>query len=233
MDDPEARGETLDTALKDLRRINRLLGGLTATDAVLDPVLRQREKVRVLDVGTGTGDYLAHLVRRGERFGSQVDATGVDLNPETIGRGNSWLDETLSSRLRSRIDLEVADALNLPYGDSTFDVTHAALFVHHFHGNEAVQLLREMDRVSRFGIVVNDLHRHSLSWAGIWALSRALGMSPMVQHDGPISVKRGFTRQELHAFAESADIGTARVKWHWAFRWTLSTLPHEPAITAS
>jgi SAM-dependent methyltransferase len=223
MDDPAVGGAALRAALRDLRRINRLLGGLRASTSVLGPTLRARSALDLLDVGSGTGDYLAHLVRHGARHGTRVRATGVDLNPRTVGHGRAWLDATLPPGLRTGVRLEIADALALPYPDDAFDVAHAALFLHHFHGDAAVCLLREMNRVSRHGILINDLHRHPLAYLGIWALSR-VGFSPMVQHDGPLSVRRGFRRDDLVALAAAAGLPSATVRWHWAFRWTLSSL---------
>lgn len=224
MDDPDVKGDALRRALHDLRRINRLLGGLRATASVLDPVLADRETLDVLDVGTGTGDYLVDLVRRGVRWNAEVRGVGVDLNPVTVGHGRAWLDAALPTALRPRVRLEIEDALALPYPDDAFDVAHAALFLHHFHGPTAAQLLGEMERVSRLGIVVNDLHRHPLAYLGIWALSRLARLSPMVQHDGPLSVRRGFRRSDLAALARTHLCSPARIRWHWAFRWTLSTL---------
>jgi len=224
MDDPDVGGEPLRTALENLRWINRLLGGLRATRAVLSPLLRTQSQLDVLDVGTGTGDYLVHLARIGPQFDTEVRAVGVDLNPTTVGQGRAWLDETLGTRLRSRVRIEIGDALNLPYPDDAFDVVHAALFLHHVHGPEAVALLREMERVSRFGIVVNDLHRHPLAYAGIWILSRVAGCSPMVQHDGPLSVRRGFRQADLRRLADAVPLPRPAIRWHWAFRWTLSTV---------
>jgi SAM-dependent methyltransferase len=225
MDDPNVSGAALEQALTNLRQINTLLGGYSASETVLNPLLYAQPSLRVLDVGTGTGDYPARFVRRGQRLGTSVEAVGVDLNPVTVGRGRAWLDDTLPSSLRSQVHLDIGDALALPYADNAFDVSHAALFLHHFHGPDAAQLLREMDRVSRLGIVVNDLHRHPLAYAGIWTLSRLLRMSPMVQHDGPISVLRGFRKGELVTLAYEAGLSRPTVRWHWAFRWMLSTLP--------
>ncbi len=225
MDDFSITDERLQAALDDIRRINQWLGGYRATVVVLDPLLHSRDTLTVLDVGTGSGDYPARLVQRGQRAGTQVEAVGVDLNPATVGYGRAWIDAHLAPELRPQVRVEIADALDLPYPDDAFDVTHAALFLHHFHGAEAVQLLREMARVSRLGIVVNDLHRHPLAYAGIWGLSRLLRLAPMVQHDGPISVQRGFRRSDLAALARKADLPAPTIRWHWAFRWTLSTLP--------
>ncbi|MFB6098381.1 MAG: hypothetical protein ABEK84_04585, partial [Salinibacter sp.] len=60
MDDFSVSDERLTRALRDLRRTNALLGAYAATDAVLDPYFRRHDHLRLLDVGCGGGDYLAH-----------------------------------------------------------------------------------------------------------------------------------------------------------------------------
>ena len=42
------------------------------------------------------------------------------------------------------------------------------MVVHHLEPADAVALLREMARVARLGVVVNDLVRGRLYWAGAW-----------------------------------------------------------------
>ncbi|WP_263788673.1 methyltransferase domain-containing protein [Salinibacter grassmerensis] len=224
MDDFSITDARLTRALRDLRRVNRVLGGYRATDCVLDPMLRRHDRLRLLDVGCGSGDHLAHLVRRGERLGCILDLVGIDANPVTVGHARAYLDHQLPPRLRDRVRVEIGDAQALSHDDGAVDVAHAALFLHHFHGPSAVQVLSEMQRVARHGLLLNDLHRHLLAYVGIWGLSRALGLAPMVQHDGPVSVRRGFRRAELRTLARSARLPTPTVQWHWAFRWTLSTL---------
>lgn len=225
MDDPSASAADIQSALHDLRRINGLLGGYRATFTALRPLFRKHGSFHLLDVGTGSGDYLAHVLRWGRQRQTHVEAVGIDRSPATVGFGRAWLDTHLSTSFRPHARIDVGNALALPYDDNAFDVAHAALVLHHFHGPEAVQLLREMDRVSRVGIVINDLHRHPLAYAGIWVLSRLLRLAPMVQHDGPISVRRGFDRSDLQALARAAGLEAPNIRWHWAFRWILSTLP--------
>lgn len=225
MDDFSIKDTRLTRALRDLRHTNRLLGAYTATDAILDPLFRRHHQLRILDVGCGLGDYLVHLVRRADRFGCELTVIGVDANPVTVGHARAHLDTQLSPSLRPRVRVEIADAQDLSYPDGAVDVVHAALFLHHFHGPEAVQLLAELQRVARRGLLVNDLHRHPLAYAGIWLLSRMLRMAPMVQHDGPLSVQRGFRRDELIRLARRAQLPSPSIRWHWAFRWTLSTIP--------
>ena len=225
MDDFTITDARLDGALANLRWTNRLLGGYTANDAVLDPLLENHTRLRVLDLGTGGGDYLGHLVARGERRNCQVEVVGVDANPVTAQYARDWLDANLSGHIRYRVRIDEADALDLPYPDADFDIALSTLFLHHFHGTEAVQVMREMKRVSRLGVLVNDLHRHPLAYVAIEALCRVLPVSPMYRHDAPLSVRRGFRREELRTLAQQAGWKPPLIRWHWAFRYTASTLP--------
>jgi len=209
MDDYSITDERLTQALEDLRLTNRLLGAYTATDAVLAPLLRRRDELRVLDLGCGSGDYLHHFVQQGERLGCTVHAVGLDANPVTVGRARAHLDTQLSGSPRLRARAEVGDALSTAYAADAFDVVYSALFLHHLHGPDAPALLREMDRLSRVGLIINDLHRHPLAWAGIWVLSRLLCMAPMVQHDGPISVARSIGSPSSMSFARSTRRSTS------------------------
>lgn len=227
MDDFSVRDERLQAALRDLAWINRWLGGHAAPTPVLLPLLHRYDRLRVLDLATGGADYPAFLVRLGARHGCRVEVTGLDANPATVDYARQRLDRGLSPALRAQVTLTTGDALGLAYADDAFDVTTAALFLHHLYGAEAVQLLREMDRVSRLGLIVNDLHRHGLAYVGIWALSRLLGLAPMVQHDAPLSVRRGFRRSELLTLARKAGCTPVSIRWRWAFRWVLTTLPLE------
>ncbi|MFO8099011.1 MAG: methyltransferase domain-containing protein [Salinibacter sp.] len=225
MDDASVAEDHLREALQNLQWINRWLGGYRASYDQMAPLLDARASLRVLDVGTGGGDYLPEFVRWGQAAQCSVTAVGVDLNPVTAGYGRAWLDATLPPAFRDRARIDIGDALALPYPDNAFDVGHAALFLHHLYDESARLLLQELDRVSRLGILINDLHRHPLAFAGIWTLARLLQFSPMVQHDGPLSVRRGFHRADLQALASRARLSSPRIRWHWAFRWTLSSLP--------
>tara|TARA_B110000196_G_C20704665_1_gene456868 strand:- start:137 stop:295 length:159 start_codon:yes stop_codon:yes gene_type:complete len=41
----------------------------------------------------------------------------------------------------------------------------------------------------------------------------------MVRHDAPLSVARGFRRQELMELAEAAGFQWTKLIWVWPFRW--------------
>ncbi len=230
MDDFSVTGAVLEQALDELRLVNRWLGGHRATWQALRPALHVRPALHeqpplhVLDVGTGAADGPEDLVRRMARRRRRIRVTALDANPATVAHARRLLDARLPAPQRALVEVIKGDALALPFPDDAFDVATASLFLHHFDGAEAVRVLREMRRVSRRGLVVNDLHRHRLAYYAIRAVAALLPVSPMFAHDAPLSVRRGFRRAELHALADDAGLAPARVRWHWAFRWTLSTI---------
>jgi len=225
MDDPSIVDGRLTRALRDLRLANRWLGGHGATMTVLAPYLQAAQRpVRVLDLGTGGADFPIHLVRGAEARGAEVHVVGLDANPVTVDFARQQVARRLPSRLHGRVQVMVGDALAPPFAPEAFDVVTAALFLHHFDDGEAVDVLRQMQTLARDGIVVNDLHRHPLAFYGLRLLSYLLPVSEMFAHDGPLSIRRGFRRDELVRLAERAGLARAAVRWHWAFRWTLSTL---------
>ncbi len=222
MDDFSIGDERLRQALEELRWVSRWLGGYAATMQALRPVLRPGMKV--LDLGTGAADFPERLVRWADERGMDVQVVAVDANPATVRYARTSLRRRLPAYLQARIRVEVADALDLSYDDDHFDVVTASLFLHHFDRPETVQLLREMQRLARRGFIINDLHRHPAAYYGYSALTLLLRTSEMARHDGLISVRRGFRREELRALAAEAGLDAFTIRWHWAFRWVLSTV---------
>lgn len=73
-----------------------------------------REPVRVLDLGAGTGKAARFVA---ERF-PQADVVGVDLSPGMVEQARGLVPPELAGRLR----FEVADASALPFADGEFDL---------------------------------------------------------------------------------------------------------------
>jgi SAM-dependent methyltransferase len=107
---------------------------------------------------------------------------------------------------RSGLVFAVGDGLRLPFRDGAFDAALCSLVLHHLRPDDAVRLLREMRRVSRLGIVVNDVVRWWPGVWGAWAMSRLFSRNPLTRHDGPLSVRRAYTRPELRELAARAGL---------------------------
>ncbi len=229
MDDFSITDDRLTGALHNLRLANRWLGGYASLTGALKPLFSDISRpLRLLDVGTGLGDVPLFLFAWARQQGIRLEAVGIDANPVTVQRASSFLDAQLAPQNRAMVQVVPADAFALPYPDDSFDVVTAMQFLHHFDAAAVVTLLREMQRVARWGIVISDLHRHPFAYYGLKALVAMLPVSPMYKHDGPISVLRGFTRQELVHYARQAHLPNVHIRWHWAFRWSLRSFHQVP-----
>jgi SAM-dependent methyltransferase len=231
MDDLTSEGEFLTNALLDLRVVNGWLGGYSTSILALSTFIAAAgpRPVRVLDVGSGGGDFAEALLIWARRTlpASNIFVTAVDFSPATVDFARQQSDKRLPMDLARRVVFVCGDAFAMDFDDKSFDIAHASLFTHHFDSDHVVQLLHEMTRLSSAGIVVNDLHRHPLALAGITLLSKLLKASPMVQHDGPLSVRRAFTKDDLSRIGAAAGLRNYTLTWHWAFRWLLSTVPDQ------
>jgi ubiquinone/menaquinone biosynthesis C-methylase UbiE len=228
MDDFSIGDESLTRSLDQLRVVNRWLGGYASLFSVLKPyLLRRAGPTRLLDIGCGVGDFAELLATWAVRQNPAIDLqiVAVDANPATVAHANASLQSRLSPEAAALVRVELADALQLPYGDGAFDVATASMFLHHFADDMAVPILASMARVAKDGVIVNDLHRHPVAYHGFRAAATILGATPMVRHDGAVSVLRGFTRKDLTRLAHRAGLVTTGPRWRWAFRWVLSTLP--------
>lgn len=224
MDDFGRPPEELAGALRDLRGVNRWLGGVRTLQQALRPLVEKRSFLRVLDLGAGSCDVPARLVEWADTHRTLLQIVAVDANPTVVRQARTYLDERLHPRFRPQVVVEEGDALDLDFSAGDFDVATASLFLHHFTDDDAVQLLRTMDRVAQCGLIVGDLHRHQLAYVAIRAVGKLLPVSSMFINDAPLSVQRGFTRDELNQLARKADLSRYSLRWRWAFRWVLSSI---------
>ncbi|OED37701.1 bifunctional demethylmenaquinone methyltransferase/2-methoxy-6-polyprenyl-1,4-benzoquinol methylase [PVC group bacterium (ex Bugula neritina AB1)] len=70
----------------------------------------------LLDVATGTGDMVLMAFEKDKRV---INAVGVDLSKEMLSRAKQKVE---AKKLSKSINLDIADAENLPFEDNTFDV---------------------------------------------------------------------------------------------------------------
>jgi ubiquinone/menaquinone biosynthesis C-methylase UbiE len=201
--------------LADITLANRLFGGNAAAEYGLARLLgrgTRPEHLLVLDVGAGAGDVLGSLRRSVCRRGISLTGVALDFHPEA------------ARMARERRELAVqADAFRLPFLDDAVDVVVASQLLHHFARSAAVSLIAEMDRVARVGVVIADLRRSRAAAWGIWIAAHALRFHPISRADGVVSVRRGFTADEIRSLCLEAGFRAtvrrrpgARVVAYWS-----------------
>jgi len=196
LDEHDSPRADMERSLRDLRRINRWLGGV----GVYRRLLKTHGGARsIIDVGTGTSDLLETV----EGF-----RVGVDININH-----------LLYRRSDGIHRVVGDARRLPFRDDAVDVVTAAHFIHHFVPEDAAAMLRESLRVARRGVIVNDTQRHYIPLL-VTTLAGALRLvGRITRFDAPASVRRGYTVEEARAIGEQTAAARAEVVKAWPFRF--------------
>ena len=209
-------GERLDPAelrtnLREMAMLNRLPGGIGDSVRAVDRLLDGRADASVLDIGTGGGDFVRRLARR-----RAAHVIAADVSPDILVITRRNLADTKD------VTILQADVRALPFGDAEVEVAHASLVIHHLEPAEVVRALREMRRVARRGIVINDLRRGPLALLVSAATVLALTRGTYTRHDGILSARRAYTLPELDELATEA--GLRLVSRTWSFLPRVTTV---------
>ena len=201
--------------LRDIRTVNRLAGGVATVLRHLPGLLNHIPRgcpVEILDLATGCGDIPLSLAAWADRQSRPLQLTVTDRSPEILAEARRTL------AVVPGVTFAVCDARAVPFPDRSFDVVLCSLSLHHFAPGEAVQVLREMDRLSRTGFILNDIRRCLWGFVAAWAASRVATRNRLTRHDMPLSVLRAYTPDELRALLRQAGIHGASVTTHPLFR---------------
>lgn len=221
LDDAAVAPEVRERAIRDVTRSNGWLGGRrAAVRDILAALETLPDGATLLDVGSGLADIPEAVRSSAARREQRIVAFGVDAAP------------SLAAAARRRLDgAAAADAMRLPFGDRSVDVVCCSQLLHHFVEDDAVCLLRELDRVARHAVVVSDLRRSWVAAGGFWLVSFPLRFHPITRHDGVVSVLRGFTAAELVRLVERATGHTPQVRHRLGWRLTARWRPGGPSAS--
>lgn len=206
MDDLDCHGEVVDQTLRELEIINRLLGGDKVTLDGINRLIKKDRSYTIADIGCGGGDLAMKIGKQN----NNVKVVGIDANPNIVA---------FAKRQYPGIEFHTLDVFSDEFRKKEYDIITATLFVHHFSDEQLIELFRSFN--ARVGVVINDIHRHSLSYYSIKFLTKLFSKSAMVKFDAPLSVRRAFKRKELVTILDKAGIKDYSLRWKWAFRWQL------------
>lgn len=195
LDDDLGSVQDLRNSLDDLWRINHWLGGVSGMRRLLKTFFERRpmpRRMRILDAGAGDGRLAEYLRQELARGGLSAEFFALD-------RRASHLQMRQSLGL-SRV---AGDALSPPFRADTFEVVMCNLFLHHFSGDQAWQLLKALFRVASEAVLVNDLERRWLPYLFI-RHAPFIARSPITRWDGAASVRQAYTASEISALARDA-----------------------------
>jgi 2-polyprenyl-3-methyl-5-hydroxy-6-metoxy-1,4-benzoquinol methylase len=152
-------------------------------------------QLSILDVGAGSGDINRRLLNWATRRHIRLNLTLVDIHPDTCTVAAAYY------RDEPRVQVQQGDIFYL--ASQQADIVTASLFLHHFPAAQVPDVLQAMLHAARLGVVINDLHRHWLAWAGILAAT----------------VRRGFRSADFRQLQELPELAGLTFTWRPFFRY--------------
>jgi SAM-dependent methyltransferase len=219
LDSDQCPAPEAESSLRDLCRINRWFGGVSTTRRLVERVSAStgQKRFSVLEVAAGFGEVPRMAAMKLARKGISLAITDLDLKASHLQPGRRAV---------------VADALALPFRDDSFDLVSCSLFAHHLDPPQVARFVEEGLRVSRSAVLINDLVRHPLHLALVYA-GFPLMQSYVSRFDGVASVRRAYTTEEMRDIVahNSGGAGKVDISTHYLFR--MGVIVWKPRPTAS
>jgi len=195
LDSDACSAADVQTSLRDLGRVNRWFGGVATSRKMIERVARASgaKRLSLLEVAAGSGEVPEIVQRRLAR-------RGLTLNVTLLDRAGSHLPASNPIHQNHGV---VGDALRLPFGDGAFDLVSCNLFAHHLNAEQLAQFVREGVRVSRRAVLINDLVRHPIHLALVFA-GYPIMRSRVAWLDGLTSVRKAYVPAEIRSMIASA-----------------------------
>jgi len=196
----------LEQNLRDLRFINRWTGARRKLRSILRDRFQPNDSFSFLDVGAASGDIAESI----HAEFTQARTVALDLDARNL-------------RLAPQPKL-AGDAFHIPLRDNSCDVTHCSLFLHHFSNEECGRILREMHRVARKLVIIQDLHRHPVAYRFLPWTKGIFFWHPITVDDGMLSVAAGWRKDELFEILGATRlVQQSRIEWHFpSFRFFIA-----------
>jgi ubiquinone/menaquinone biosynthesis C-methylase UbiE len=219
IDDLELENDALRQNLEELALINKYLGGNQVTTSGLSrllpnsPIPNPQSPITIADLGCGGGDMLMVMADWAKKKGINAQFIGIDANDFMIDFG------TKRTANYPNISYLHQDIYSEKFKEKSFDIVTMTLFCHHFSDESLVQILQQLKKQTRIGIVINDIHRHWFAYHSIAWITKLFLKSYLVKNDAKLSVWRAFVREDLEKIIQKSGFTNYSIRWKWAFRW--------------
>lgn len=200
--------------LKKLFQVNKLFGFFQSTVKILNNFSKEST---LLDVGCGGGLFILHL----SKFFPQMQMLGMDISATAITDAERSLRIWQKKNPDIRVFFQLQEQTQLDIPKNSFDIILATLVCHHIDNEELIKFLKQAYLAASKAVIINDLHRHRLAYWLYSLLSPWLFRNRLITHDGLISIRRGFIREDWQQLLQKAGIQNYQIKWCFPFRWKL------------
>lgn len=185
--DPRAVGSR-----NDLRRINRLMQNHRLMARALEKCGHDSAPKSIVELGAGDGSFLLSVAQTISPRWPNVSATLLDLQKNVVP-------QTLVdfAAVGWHAEIVVADVFDWLKTSDAGEVIVANLFLHHFEDARLAEMLRLISERAKVFIAIEP---HRASWPLVCSrLLWAIGCNDVTRHDAVVSVRAGFSSNELSA----------------------------------
>jgi len=191
------------------RRVLEILTPLLDAFEAEGPGVARGRRLRVVDLGCGTGYVVRWLAARGG-LARRAELIGADYNAALVAEARG-----LAAREGLECSFVVANAFRL---EEPADVILSTGVVHHFRGGALAELFRQHEASPARAFVHFDFQPSPVAPLGSWLFHRVRMRQPLARHDGVLSAVRAHTGGELLAAAR-AGAPTFRASVYSARLW--------------
>lgn len=197
MDVPQPPTAALEETLRELETMNRHLGGHRYLCRFLEKRFHFGDTCRVLDMGTGGGDFPRAIVEWSRKSGVHLKVDAVDASEAVIALARKF------SVGYPEVKFLLGSALTFS-SDHYYDLVHCSLSMHHFTTADAVEVLKRFRELSREYVLVTDLERSIWTRIGVHLVNVLCRHGKMTIQDGDTSARRAFSFREFRVIAKGA-----------------------------
>ena len=150
MDDLDCEGPVLEQTLRELKTINRWLGGNHVTTLGLTQLIHEKpqKQYEITDIGCGGGDMIRVMSKWAQKHEIPAKFTGIDAN------GNIIEFAKVRQSDLSAIKWKIQNVFEPEFAAEKTDLITCTLFTHHFTDGELVELLKAMKAMMQKGFRV-------------------------------------------------------------------------------
>lgn len=201
--------------LKQLDRIGTYLGSNKAMLKIFKQLPYTINSI--LDVGCGGGLFTLQLAKAFNR----AKVIGIDINPDAINYARNQKKIYQSNLPLNNLYFELRENPELNEPEKSFDIITASLICHHLSDIQIINFLQKAKLIAKREIIINDLDRHWLSYAGCFFIMPLFFPNRLVKNDSLLSIKKSFTFDDWKYYLDSAGFSEKNysITWHWPFRW--------------
>lgn len=200
--------------MREINTINKWLGGHKITLDGFKKLLADKKSIHVCEIGCGDGNNLFAIANWCRENDVVFKCTGIDIKKECIDAADIKYQNLNAEWI-------TGDYKQIQFNIKP-DIIFSSLFCHHFTNEELIKQLQWMQQNSNIGFFINDLQRNWFAYHSIRIITKIFSYSYLVKNDAPLSVARGFHKNEwLHVFKRT-HLKNLSIEWKWAFRYLIT-----------